>query len=295
MSKWVSMHWVWTCIVLYSLFIYVGVSQEQPHCCQLNYVKESAHSLPNGRRSIMFYSLHKTPHVIIGSQNHEWFMYYLLNHTCCPNTRATQKQVKVFHTNASLCAFWSPAKAYTNTHTPSVKRIRRKRNWKKKKKKWKRIQDRTLRCIAGKEIKSIHQGLWFLEIQGSVLSASFMPGQSDGGAQSTCFSRKVSKVIASKATPLPTATHMPGKQGYGWHPRWESQLLTEVSSLHSLLWDPASSWSSPLLTLGESLSEAHHSPACKASCILWCFAWVEDKRDALVTWRVEMKGSTQYC
>lgn len=51
--------------------------------------------------------------------------------------------------------------------------------------------------------------------------------------QSTCSIRRAS----SKATPLPSAPHMLGKQGCDSHCCWESQLLTQVPSMLSLLWD----------------------------------------------------------
>lgn len=147
--------------------------------------KEGVRGL-NGRRSIMFYILNKTLHVVIGSQKHECFMCYLLNHTSCPNTKTTEKGDKSLPYKCKPTCFWSPPRAYTNTHTTFVKGIRWKRKWKKekeKKKTLKRVQDRALRCIAGKEIKSTHPGLPFLEIHRSVLSASFMPGQSDGSTE----------------------------------------------------------------------------------------------------------------
>lgn len=81
--------------------------------------KESAHSLLNGRRSIMFYSLHKTLHIIIGSQKHECFMCYLLNHTCCPNTRATQKGDKSLpYKYKPTCLLKSCKLKLRLTHTP---------------------------------------------------------------------------------------------------------------------------------------------------------------------------------
>lgn len=52
--------------------------------------------------------------------------------------------------------------------------------------------------------------------------------------------------MASKATSLPSAPHMLGKQGCDSH-CWETQLLTQVSSLHSLLWDWAPAGVAPSL------------------------------------------------
>ena len=147
--------------------------------------KESAHSLLNGRHSIMFYSLHKILHVIIGSQKHECFVCYLLNHTCCPNTRATQKQhkkgIKVFHTKTYL--FSEVLLKLTLTHLPLLLKGSGEKETERKQKRKRKGCKTCLRCIAGKEIKSTHSGLRLLEIQGSVLSPSFMPGQSDGGTE----------------------------------------------------------------------------------------------------------------
>lgn len=53
--------------------------------------------------------------------------------------------------------------------------------------------------------------------------------------------------MSSKATPLPSAPHTLGKQRCDSHCCWETQLLTQLSSLCSLLWDWAPAGVVPLL------------------------------------------------
>lgn len=97
----------------------------------------------------MFYCLHKPVHAITGSHNHECFMCCLLGHPFCPNTKATPKVqgIRVFHANANPGSSFLNPYQHQHTHTPAI-RITRKRKQKKRK----GMQDRRLRCTAGKKI-----------------------------------------------------------------------------------------------------------------------------------------------
>lgn len=138
-------------------------------------------------------------------------MCYLLNHTCCLNRRATQKGDKSLlqmQTNTNANLFAEVLLKLTPTHTPlPLKGSGEKETERKKPKNQKRIQDRSLRCMADKEIKSTHPGLQFLEIQGSVLSPSFMPGQSNGGTEHLLSQKSLQQRNCQQSYPLCQLPH----------------------------------------------------------------------------------------
>lgn len=125
--------------------------------------KESKHSLLNERGSIKFHRLYKTLHVIKGWAKHGCSMFYSLNHACCPTTRTIQimDTSLPYKCKTKTCFLkWT----YTNTHTPSMKGITRKRNWKKIFKNGKGYKTKSK--MHSREWNKKNTVLWFLEIQG---------------------------------------------------------------------------------------------------------------------------------